>query len=308
MHSGKRFSPIEFIMWTRRSLYILFILSAVPTVIYYLGFTFISFLGNRLRSWERRLLSLSVSKTMRATADFGKRGRFYGAIINDSRSFGYILRDSLSEKNSGKVKMMFKRHYAWLTALRFQLRESRNWENMSTKQFKEYAEKYDIPERLSTLDADLKNYLSAEELQYILSKKNRATQLMALQSKDLSEAYAKGEINDFQWSQINQQLVKFTDNQGKAERIKNFPYPRNFSSITTYLLMLFIIFVPFGLIKEFDKMGEGTLLANYTLWFNIPFSLLVTWCFHTLDSVGEASVNPLKEVPMMFPLRRLAVL
>jgi predicted membrane chloride channel (bestrophin family) len=46
---------------------------------------------------------------------------------------------------------------------------------------------------------------------------------MAFQSKELSEAYANGEINDFQWTQINQQLVKFTDNQGKAERIKNFP-------------------------------------------------------------------------------------
>jgi putative membrane protein len=40
---------------------------------------------------------------------------------------------------------------------------------------------------------------------------------MARQSKDLSEAYEKGEINDFQWAQINQQLVKFTDSQGKAE-------------------------------------------------------------------------------------------
>jgi putative membrane protein len=232
--------------------------------------------------------------------------QIYGSIINNSRSFGYILRDSLSDKNTDKVKAMFSRHYAWLTALRFQLRESRAWENMNTAQYNEYSKKYEIPERLSKLDDELKNYLSDQELSYILTKKNRATQLMALQSKELSEAYGKGEINDFQWTQINQQLVKFTDDQGKAERIKNFPYPRNFSSITTYLLLLFIVFVPFGLLKEFDKLGEGTLLEGYTLWFNIPFSLMMTWCFHTLDSVGEASVNPFEGSPNDVPITQIS--
>ncbi|MDF2931030.1 MAG: multidrug transporter [Chryseobacterium sp.] len=306
MHSGKRFGPIEFIMWTRRSLYVLFILAAVPTVLYYFGVTFISFPWQPIAIMGTAVAFIVGFKNNASYSRLWEARQIYGAIINDSRSFGYILRDSLSEKNSDKVKLMFKRHYAWLTALRFQLRESRNWENMSTAQFKEYAQKYEIPERLSTLDAELENYLSSEELQYVLSKKNRATQLIALQSKDLSEAYSKGEINDFQWSQINQQLVKFTDDQGKAERIKNFPYPRNFSSITTYLLLLFIVFVPFGLIKEFDKMGEGTVLENYTLWFNIPFSLLVTWCFHTLDSVGEASVNPFEGSPNDIPITQIS--
>lgn len=172
--------------------------------------------------------------------------------------------------------------------------------------FDEYSKKYDIPERLTQLDEELKKYLSKNELQYILSKKNRATQLMASQSKELAEIYEKGEINDFQWTQINQQLVKFTDDQGKAERIKNFPYPRNFSSITTYLLLLFILFVPFGLIKELDKLGDGTALEGWTLWFNIPFSLLVTWCFHTLDSVGEASVNPFEGSPNDVPITQIS--
>ena len=306
MHSGKRFGAIEFIMWTRRSLYVLFVLATIPTVLYYLGVTFISFPWQPIAIMGTAVAFIVGFKNNASYSRLWEARQIYGAIINDSRSFGYILRDSLNFRNADKVNKMFKRHYAWLTALRFQLRESRNWENMSTAQFKEYAQKYEIPERLSTIDDELKKYLSDDELQYILSKKNRATQLVALQSKDLAEAYAQGEINDFQWTQINQQLVKFTDNQGKAERIKNFPYPRNFSSITTYLLLIFIVFVPFGLIKEFDKMGDGTLFENYTLWFNIPFSLLVTWCFHTLDSVGEASVNPFEGSPNDVPITQIS--
>ena len=306
MHSGKRFGPIEFVMWTRRSLYILFVLAAIPTVLYYFGITFISFPWQPIAIMGTAVAFIVGFKNNASYSRLWEARQIYGAIINDSRSFGYVLRDSLGSKNSNKVNQMFTRHYAWLTALRFQLRESRNWENMSTAEAQEYALKYVIPEKAFKIEDELKKYLTEDELKYILSKKNRATQLVALQSKELSEAYAKGEINDFQWSQINQQLVKLTDNQGKAERIKNFPYPRNFSSSTTYLLLMFIAFVPFGLINEFGKMGTGTALEGYTLWFNIPFSLLVTWCFHTLDKVGEASVNPFEGSPNDVPITQIS--
>ncbi|MFY1046637.1 bestrophin family protein [Chryseobacterium sp. GP-SGM7] len=306
MHAGKKFGAIEFIVWTRRSIYFLAILSAVPTLFYYLGGKFLSFPWQPIAIMGTAVAFIVGFKNNASYSRLWEGRQIYGAIINDSRSFGYILRDALSGKDSDKVKIMFNRHYAWLTALRFQLREPRAWENMSTVQYQEYAEKYEICEKLQNLDDVLKNYLSEDELKYILKKKNRATQLMASQSKELSEVYSAGLINDFQWTQINQQLVKFTDNQGKAERIKNFPYPRNFSSITTYLLFLFIAFVPFGLLKEFDKLGEGSFLEGLTVWFNIPFSLLVTWCFHTLDSVGEASMNPFEGSPMDVPITQIS--
>ncbi|WP_228446746.1 bestrophin family ion channel [Chryseobacterium sp. 3008163] len=241
MHSGKRFSAIEFIVWTKRSIYILLILAIIPTLLYYFGFTFLSFPWQPIAIMGTAVAFIVGFKNNASYSRLWEARQIYGAIINDSRSFGYILRDSLSGKNPVKVKAMFERHYAWLTALRFQLREPRAWESMNVAQFEEYAKKYEIQERTFKIEDELKKYLVEDELKYILSKKNRATQLMALQSKELSEAYANGEINDFQWSQINQQLVKFTDDQGKAERIKNFPYPRNFSSITTYLLILFIV-------------------------------------------------------------------
>lgn len=306
MHSGKRFGAREFANWTRRSIYVLTIFSAIPTVLYFLGWKFLSIPWQPIAILGTAVAFIVGFKNNASYSRLWEARQIYGAIINDSRSFGYILRDALASKNPQKVKEVFLRHYAWLTALRFQLREPRAWENMGTAQFDEYSKKYDIPERQTKLDEELEKYLSGNELQYILSKKNRATQLMASQSKELAEIYEKGEINDFQWTQINQQLVKFTDDQGKAERIKNFPYPRNFSSITTYLLLLFILFVPFGLIKELDKLGDGTALEGWTLWFNIPFSLLVTWCFHTLDSVGEASVNPFEGSPNDVPITQIS--
>lgn len=165
---------------------------------------------------------------------------------------------------------------------------------------------YEIPERVSKLEDELKLLLSDSDYDYILKKKNRSTQLSALQSKDLAELYQSGKINDFQWSLLQQSLSKFTDNQGKAERIKNFPYPRNFSSITTYLLVLFVLSVPFGLLNEFDKIGTGTFLEGYSIWLNIPFTMILTWVFLSLDTVGESSMNPFEGSANDVPITQIS--
>lgn len=105
---------------------------------------------------------------------------------------------------------------------------------------------------------------------------------------------------------LQQSIIKFTDDRGKAERIKNFPYPRNFASIATYLLFIFVILAPFGLVKEMDKLGEGTFLQGYTVWFNIPFSAIIARAFHTLDTVGESSVNPFEGSANDIPITQIS--
>ncbi len=166
--------------------------------------------------------------------------------------------------------------------------------------------RYRIPEQQSVLEEELEMYLSSTERSYILSKKNRATQLTAIQSEELSALKAQGTINDFQWTILQQSIIRFTDNQGKAERIKNFPYPRNFSSIATYILFIFVILVPFGLLKEMDKLGDGTFMQGYTIWFNVIFSTLITWALHTLDTVGESSVNPFEGSANDVPITQIS--
>jgi putative membrane protein len=101
-------------------------------------------------------------------------------------------------------------------------------------------------------------------------------------------------------------LTQLTDHQGKAERIKNFPYPRNFASIATYLLLIFVVLVPFGPLRDFEALGNGTFMEGYTIWLNIPFSVLVTWAFHTLDTVGESSVNPFEGSANDIPITQIS--
>ncbi|ULT23300.1 hypothetical protein KUH03_29430 [Sphingobacterium sp. E70] len=71
--------------------------------------------------------------------------------------------------------------------------------------------------------------------------------------------------------ELQQGIIRLIDDQGKAERIKNFPYPRNFASVTTYLMFVFILLLPFGLLREYDKLGRGR------FWKDIVFGLM--FCF-----------------------------
>jgi putative membrane protein len=74
--------------------------------------------------------------------------------------------------------------------------------------------------------------------------------------------------------------------QGKAERIKNFPYPRQFATINHYFVWIFILLLPLGMFKEFEKIGD------VGLWLTVPFTALIAWIFHTMDKIDIATENP----------------
>jgi putative membrane protein len=40
--------------------------------------------------------------------------------------------------------------------------------------------------------------------------------------------------------------------QGKCERIKNFPYPRQYATINYIFVWVFIILLPFGIMQGFE--------------------------------------------------------
>lgn len=219
----------------------------------------------------------------------------WGAITNGSRTWGIMARDFVQSDRKA-TQQLYYRHFAWLTALRFQLRKAQSWENQEEASFKEYKNFYPVPEWETELSVELGRYLSEGELNYVLSKKNRAIQLLSLQSIQLRELRAQGEISEFEHMTLEGRLVDFYDQQGKSERIKNFPYPSQFSSIANYFVWLLAIVLPFGLVNEFGKMGDTL------VWLNIPFSVILTWLFTSMDKVGEATQNPFEgganDIPM----------
>lgn len=307
MHTGKRYTPWEFIKWTKRAILCMLLIATIPTILYAIGWKFVAIPWQPVAIVGTAVAFIVGFKNNASYNRIWEARQIYGSIINNSRSFAYSLRDVLGENESVHVKRVFYRHFAWLTVLRFQLRETRTWENTNAKNNLEFRNThFIIPEANSNLAEELKVYLEENELTYILSKKNKATQLTAMQSEDLAKLKQEGKINDFEWTVLQSTLIKLTDDQGRAERIKNFPYPRNFSSIATYLLFVFILLAPFALVSEMEKLGKGSPIEDWSIWLNIPFSALICWAFHTLDSVGESSVNPFEGSANDVPITQIS--
>ncbi len=307
MHTGKAYKLGEFLFWTRRNIVWLLILGIVPTTLYQLldlkwlaiPVTIISLVGTATafivtfrnqatynRSWEAR--------------------QIWGATISATRSWVMMCRDFLH--NIDQSHELIYRHFAWLTALRYQLRDSRDWENVNKDYNKEYKRYYSIPEMETPLEQELAKYISQEELSSVLLTKNKATQLMGLQSNALKKIREDGSLEEFRFLDMHSALREFSDHQGRSERIKNFPYPRQYVTVNGLFVKLFCFLLPFGLLGEFDKLNDrmtGFWQGNM-VWLVIPFSVLISWVFTSLEQVGESTENPFEGSPNDVPISQMS--
>jgi putative membrane protein len=307
MHSGKSYKLSEFLLWTRRNIYITLIIGIVPVVLYQvfdlkfiaIPWTVVALLGTATAFIVGFKNTQTYNRTWEAR-------QIWGAILNSSRAFGTMSRDFLD--NPEKTKELVYRHFAWLTALRYAMRDSRAWETTSKAYNTEYKAFYDIPEKETTLETELAKYISADELKYILTTKNKAVQLMSLQSKTIKQLFANKEIDSYQFVEMQKAIKDFYDQQGRSERIKNFPYPRQFATINSFFIKLFCVLLPFGMLKEFDKLNDGLtgIFQGNMVWLVIPFSVLISWVYTSLEQVGESTENPFEGSANDVPISQMS--
>ncbi len=306
MHTGSHYKINEFLIWTRRSIYWLLFIAVVPTVLYgFFGFTWLGIPWVPVALVGTAAAFIVGFKNTQTYNRLWEARMIWGAIVNDSRTWGVMAKDFVTAPNAeaktqGDLKMVHQRliyrHIAWLTALRFQLRQPKEWENMNKAYAKEYRRHYSVPEWETQLEDEMKPFLMEADFDYVLKKKNRATHLLSLQSSDLSNLRKKGLIDAFPYVEMEGLIKEFYTHQGKAERIKNFPYPRQFASINLFFINLLVILLPFGMLNEFAR------LADYGIWLTIPFTVIVGWVFTSLEQVGESTENPFEgganDIPM----------
>lgn len=295
MHIGTHYKLGEFLRWTRRDIYGLLVVATIPTLLYVAGLTWIAIPWVPVALIGTAAAFIVGFKNTQTYNRLWEARQIWGAIINGSRTWGMMVRDFVKAEPAIHRQLIY-RHCAWLTALRYQLRKPQSWENQQKPYNVEYRQFYTVPEWQDSLDDALVPYLSDAERQYILIKKNRVTQLLAEQSRQLTDLKDAGLIDTFEYVELERRLADFYDQQGRCERIKNYPYPRQFASITLYFIWLFVLMLPLGMLNEFQKLG-----ANF-VWLTIPFSVLVSWVFTSMDKVGEASENPFEgganDIPM----------
>lgn len=248
--------------------------------------------------------------------------KIWGAIVNTSRTWGMKIQDMLNNNHAvdplseqelkEQKRILIYRHIAWMTALRYAMRESRSWEaSHKSRSNREWTKMLHIPERISTLEDNLLMYLSPEEKAYVLSKKNKQTALLYLQSKHIRELKDQGYIWEFAFLELENVLEELFTHQGKSERIKNFPYPRQYATLAYYMVKLFVILLPFGLVPEFAEIANQIsfthpIIGSYFIWLAIPFCASVSWAFHIMERMARVGENPFEGIVNDVPISTIS--
>jgi putative membrane protein len=196
--------------------------------------------------------------------------------------------------------------------LRYAMRQRKSWETSHlSRSNRKWADLLHIPEKISSLEDNLMLYLSAEEEQYVLSKSNKQTAILYLQSKHIGKLKEKGIIWEFSFLELENVLGELFIHQGKSERIKNFPYPRQYASLAYYLVKLFVVLLPFGIVSEFADIAkyisiDHSAVGSYFIWLSVPFCACVSWAFHIMERMARIGENPFEGGPNDVPISTIS--
>ncbi len=339
MYTKRNYSLKDMLSWTRKYIIIFIILSLIPVTLYtglrwywlHLPWLPIGLVGT----------ALAFIISFKNNASYGRlweARKIWGGIVNTSRSFAMMCNDyitnqhaseKLSEEELFKIrKQLILRHVAWMASLRHALRAPKPWEiSYLNSSDRKYIDTYlKVKEHNVSLAEELEGYITEEEKQHILKQRNKQGACLKLQSKQLRELKEKGYIWEFSFLEIENQLVEMFTLQGKAERIKNFPYPRQFATLNRFFIWIFVFLIPYGMMSEFDEIGRQVvefmeqfqpypdggyhhiieLIGQHFVWFTVPFGVIISWIFHTMERIGEVSENPFEGTPNDIPITTMS--
>ncbi len=225
----------------------------------------------------------------------------WGAITNDSRALVAMLNtylpDDNTEANDFKIKIL-KRHIAWLYAHKSFLRHKRMpWEHdlpLNNKYREVFRKNFDIN---LEFEKDVSEYISEAEIAEVVSSPNMASKLLQNQSRAMKQLRENNLIEDFGLFELQNHITKLFEHQGKNERIKTFPIPRQFASYAGIFVNIFVFLLPFGLLKETQGIN---------IWLTIPFSTLISWVFFQMELIGEYSEHPFEGLIGDVPISSIA--
>lgn len=303
MHIGKSYGVFEFVRWTRHKAGIVGVIALLPVALYQLaGWHWLAIPWPLLALLGTAASFIVGFKNAHTYGRIMEAQQIWGTITAVSRYWGLISRDFVASREAQRD--LVYRHLAWLTALRYELRSPRVWESAARRYNFEYQrDVYEVPERDVALDSALQRYVPAHALAELMLRSRVASDLMAQQSRAIHELYASQQIPVLHHAEMQKTLKDLLDQHARAERIKNFPYPRQYAVIHSILVWTFATLLPFGVVREFDRLGGDA--GSMATWLAVPLSMLVAWMYVALDQVGESTGNPFEGGANDVPISRI---
>jgi len=321
MYIKKTYSTYQMAVWTRFETLLFLIIIVLWVAAYY----FFDLAWLKIPWTPLALIGTAVAFVIgfQNNAAYGRiweARKIWGGIVNTSRTFGVFVQDMVNnqyadtpmkeEELQTEIKALTYRHIAWMVALRHAMRESKTWETTTShKTNKEWGHR--PPEKDATLEADIKPYISESDYNYTMGKSNKQTALLYLQSHHLNQLKEKGVVWEFSFLELEGVIQELFTLQGQSERIKNFPYPRQFATLNHFFMWIFVLLLPLAMVPQFAELGsemlqDSPLMGKLFIWLSIPFYVIVAWIFHTMERIGRTGENPFEGTANDVPISTIA--
>jgi putative membrane protein len=233
--------------------------------------------------------------------------KLWGGITNTSRILTATIRSVIPDQEIRKNFLM--RHLVYINILRLQLRKTIPWATS-----REDIHQNSVSEAEELLEYDqalIKLYQKIDRMdiyEMVKNRKNIANNALQQQYMDLGKLKKQKVIDDFEHSDILKLFNELYNLQGGCERIKNTPLFRQYSIFSRIFVVLFIFLLPFGLLSSMDDL-EG--FGQQSVWLTIPFTVLISWVFFSMEQIGEFSENPfdngINDIPIATICRNIEI-
>ncbi|MNQ96496.1 Bestrophin, RFP-TM, chloride channel [compost metagenome] len=288
---------------------------SVPSAYYFLNWKFLSIPWQPLSMVGTAVAFYVGFKNNQSYDRLWEARKIWGTLVNSSRKLAVSIKNYKEENEENDTAILIRkeivyRHIAYLYQLRKQLLKPTPWEHVSLnwvygsynqKRRNKYIRSFE-----TELEEVQKNtYLSSDEIKSLEGYNNKAVHLLDRQSEMIQKLFTMKAINQMQQIDIQSIVNSFYDEQGKTERIKNFPFPRQYAGYSFVFVSIFIFLLPFGIVGELSKMG------NEFVWLGVPLGVLIGWIYLIMEMIGDYSENPFEglqnDIPMLTICRNIEI-
>ena len=305
MYIGKEMSFQLMWLFARKNIIRTFILSSIVVVLYhFLKIDFIAIPFLPVATIGTAVAFYVGFKNNQAYDRLWEARRLWGGITNTSRTLAASFISLIEDKE--KQRAFLLRHIAYINILRLQLRKTIPWAtNKEDYHKKTVADSSEIKEFDIAIAALFEHIDKKEIFEKVKHKGNIANHTLKYQFEVLTKLKREKLLDEYEHSDLTKLLGELYNLQGGCERIKTTPLFRQYSLFSRIFVQLFIFMLPFALVHEMSKFGD------YGFWLTIPFTVLISWVFMTMEQVGEASENPfdngLNDIPISTICRNIEI-
>jgi ion channel-forming bestrophin family protein len=305
MYIGKKMTFAAIWLFARKNLIKTLLLSSIVVGLYY----FFDLHGIAIPFLPVATIGTAVAfyvgfKNNQAYDRLWEARKLWGGITNTSRILAASFISLVEDKE--KQRAFLLRHIAYVNILRLQLRKTIPWASNNENYHQQIVSASEEIKEFDSAIAALFEHLDKKEIfERVKNKGNIASYTLKYQFNVLTKLKRDKLLDEYEHSDLSKLLGELYNLQGGCERIKTTPLFRQYSLFSRIFVELFIFLLPFALLNEMSKLGD------YGLWLTIPFSVLISWVFMTMEQIGEASENPfdngLNDIPISTICRNIEI-